>query len=300
MAVGIESQKRDLSNVNISKSEGNPDGGTVEIMEDAVDAANSNFCEISELDGSVDIKHENNHDSDIEIKSEPIEPFISNGSAVQPSDSGNGRSEMQAFMVEREKLQKYERIAGESSSESNAAPDKEVWEEDTKCDQADIKASNPVALENDVVMQKKRKNFKGIRKKVNDFDLVDLKDEVKMEIVHEEIEERPHKKQKMVSCNFYFICLFFICSDRILTFIIKSIRSPAKVGLVVTDLITSPVVAGGGGRPPPPPPPSTSARLSFFAQPRLSEDLSLRGGLPSSSAAICLRLVDGLDFLFDF
>ena len=201
MAVGIESQKRDLSNVNISKSDGNPDGSTVEIKEGAVDAANSNFCENSELDGSVDIKHENNHDSDIEIKSEPIEPFISNGSAVHLTDSGNGRSEMQAFMVEREKLQKHERIAGESSSESNTAPDKEVWEGDTKCDQADIKASNPVALENgDVVMQKERENFKGIRKKVDDFDLVDVKDEVKMEIVHEEIEERPHKKQKMVSC----------------------------------------------------------------------------------------------------
>ena len=39
-----------------------------------------------------------------------------------------------------------------------------------------------------------------------------------------------------------------------------------------------------------PPPPSTAAQLSFFAQPRLSKDLSLRGGLPSSSATdLCLR-----------
>ena len=46
--------------------------------------------------------------------------------------------------------------------------------------------------------------------------------------------------------------------------------------------------------PPPPPPPSTTAQLSFFAQPRSWEDLSLRGGLLLSSARICLRLVDGL------
>ena len=77
-----------------------------------------------------------------------------------------------------------------------------------------------------------------------------------------------------------------VCSDRILTFGIRSIRSPAKVGLVVTDLITSPVVSWRGWETPPP---STAAQLSFFAQPRLSEHLSLRGGLPSSSASLCLR-----------
>ena len=38
-----------------------------------------------------------------------------------------------------------------------------------------------------------------------------------------------------------------------------------------------------------PPTPSTAAQLSFFAQPRLSKHLSLRGGLPSSSASLCLR-----------
>ena len=70
---------------------------------------------------------------------------------------------------------------------------------------------------------------------------------------------------------------FIVCSDRILTFGIKSIRSPAKVGLVVTDLITSPVISWRGWETPPP---RTAAQLSFFAQPRLSEDLSLRGGLP--------------------
>ena len=41
-------------------------------------------------------------------------------------------------------------------------------------------------------------------------------------------------------------------------------------------------------------PPSTAAQLSFFAQPRSWEDLSLRGGLLLLSARICLRLVDGL------
>ena len=62
------------------------------------------------------------------------------------------------------------------------------------------------------------------------------------------------------------------CSDRILTCRIKSIRSPAKVGLVVTDLITSPVVSWEGWETPPP---STAALLSFFAQPPAWEDLSL-------------------------
>ena len=91
-----------------------------------------------------------------------------------------------------------------------------------------------------------------------------------------------------------------ICSDRILTFGIRSIRSPTKVGLVVTELlITSPVVSWGRWETPPPPP-STAAQLSFFAQPRLSKDLSLCGGLPSSSITdFVYVLVDGLDFLFD-
>ena len=42
------------------------------------------------------------------------------------------------------------------------------------------------------------------------------------------------------------------CSDRILTCRIKIICSPAKVGLVVTDLITSPVVSWRGWETPPP------------------------------------------------
>ena len=49
---------------------------------------------------------------------------------------------------------------------------------------------------------------------------------------------------------------FHVCSDRILTFGIRSIRSPAKVGLVVTELlITSPVVCWRGWETPPPPAP---------------------------------------------
>ena len=51
-----------------------------------------------------------------------------------------------------------------------------------------------------------------------------------------------------------------ICSDRILTFGIRSIRSPAKVGLVVTELlITSPVVSWRGWETTPPPPPKHSS-----------------------------------------
>ena len=48
-----------------------------------------------------------------------------------------------------------------------------------------------------------------------------------------------------------------VCFDRILTCRIKSIKSicsPAKVGLVVTDLITSPVVSWRGWETPPPAP----------------------------------------------
>ena len=51
-----------------------------------------------------------------------------------------------------------------------------------------------------------------------------------------------------------FVMKLANCSDRILTCRIKSIRSPAKVGLVVTDLITSPVVSWEGWETPPPPP----------------------------------------------
>ena len=43
----------------------------------------------------------------------------------------------------------------------------------------------------------------------------------------------------------------YVCADRILTRRMKSICSPAKVGLVVTDLITSPVVSWRGWETPP-------------------------------------------------
>ena len=79
----------------------------------------------------------------------------------------------------------------------------------------------------------------------------------------------------------------------------NSICSPAKVGLVVIDLITSPVVSWRGWETPPPP--STAAQLSFFAQPRLGEDLSLCGGLLFIVCyAFCSRLVNvtGLPSIF--
>ena len=89
-----------------------------------------------------------------------------------------------------------------------------------------------------------------------------------------------------------------ICSNRILTCRINSICSPAKVGLVVIDLITSPVVSWRGWETTPP---STAAQLPFFVQPRLGEDLSLCGGLLFVVCyAFCLRLVDvtGLPWTF--
>ena len=82
-----------------------------------------------------------------------------------------------------------------------------------------------------------------------------------------------------------------ICSDRILTCRIKSIRSPAKVGTGCYRFKYQPVstLEGVGDTHTQTPRPSTAARLSFFAQPRMSKHLSLRGGLPSSSASLCLR-----------
>ena len=64
------------------------------------------------------------------------------------------------------------------------------------------------------------------------------------------------------------------------------------MGLVVIDLITSPVVSWRGCETPP----STAAQLSFFAQPPSWKDLSLRGGLLLSSARICLHWWMDLDF----
>ena len=55
-----------------------------------------------------------------------------------------------------------------------------------------------------------------------------------------------------------------VCSDRILTCRIKKHMLTCQVGLVVIDLITSPVVSWRGCETPP----STAAQLSFFAQPR--------------------------------
>ena len=72
----------------------------------------------------------------------------------------------------------------------------------------------------------------------------------------------------------------YICSDRMLTCRIKSIRSPAKVGTGCYRFKYQPGSTLEGVGDTPPPPPSTAAQLSFFAQPRMSKHLSLRGGLP--------------------
>ena len=54
--------------------------------------------------------------------------------------------------------------------------------------------------------------------------------------------------------RFFVFSPIFFCSDRILIFRIRSIRSPAKLGLVVTELlITSPVVSWRGWETFPPP-----------------------------------------------
>ena len=55
-------------------------------------------------------------------------------------------------------------------------------------------------------------------------------------------------------------CLF----RQILTFGIRSVRSPAKVGLVITKLLTTSLVVSWRGWETPPPL-STTAQLSFFA-----------------------------------
>ena len=93
------------------------------------------------------------------------------------------------------------RIAVEPFSESNTASDKDIWETNTKYGLADVITNNRVAVKNgDVVMPKKRENLKRIRKEVGELDFVDITDEAKMKFVDEEMEGRPHKKQKLVSC----------------------------------------------------------------------------------------------------
>ena len=89
-------------------------------------------------------------------------------------------------------------------------------------------------------------------------------------------------KQNFISGLIFQFFHFYMkknCSDRILTFGIRSIRSPAKMGLVIIKLLTtSPVVSWRRWEEPPPP--RITTRLSFFAQPPLSKDLSLRVFLP--------------------
>ena len=71
---------------------------------------------------------------------------------------------------------------------------------------------------------------------------------------------------KLSACGFTPSFCKFICSNRILTFRIRSIRTLAKVGLVVTELLINTTKHTHTHTP---------AQLSFFAQPRLGEDLSL-------------------------
>ena len=77
-----------------------------------------------------------------------------------------------------------------------------------------------------------------------------------------------------------------VCSDRILTCRIKSIRSPAKVGLVVTDLITSPVVSWEGWETPPPPPQHRGSAVILCSTTGVVRPLCSCGDLLLSSARL--------------
>ena len=81
----------------------------------------------------------------------------------------------------------------------------------------------------------------------------------------------------------------YVCSDRILTCRIKSIRSPAKVGLVVTDLIISPVVSWEGWETPPQ---HRGSAVILCSTTGVVRPLCSCGDLLLSSARHCLRLVD--------
>ena len=82
-----------------------------------------------------------------------------------------------------------------------------------------------------------------------------------------------------------------VCSDRILTCRIKSIRSPAKVGLVVTDLITSPVVSWEGWETPPPK--HRGSAVILCSTTGVVRPLCSCGDLLLSSARLVYVLVDG-------
>ena len=91
-----------------------------------------------------------------------------------------------------------------------------------------------------------------------------------------------------------------VCSDRILTCRINSICSPAKVGLVVIDLITSPVVSWRGWETPPPP---TAPRLSCHSllnHRRVKTSLSVWWPAVRRLLRLCLRLVDVTGFHWTF
>ena len=89
-----------------------------------------------------------------------------------------------------------------------------------------------------------------------------------------------------------------ICSDRILTFGIRSIRSPAKVGLVITTLLTtSPVVSWRGWETPPSPPQHHSSTVILCSTTVEERPLS-PCVLPSSSATVFTLMVDWCLFNF--
>ena len=91
------------------------------------------------------------------------------------------------------------------------------------------------------------------------------------------------------------IVTFLLCSDRILPFGIRSVCSPAKVGLVINKLLTtSPVVSWRGWETPPQHHGSTVILCSTTVEERpLSPCV-----LPSSSATVFTLMVDWC--LFDF
>ena len=80
-----------------------------------------------------------------------------------------------------------------------------------------------------------------------------------------------------------------VCSDRILTCRIKSIRSPAKVGLVVTDLITSPVVSWEGWETPPPQ--HRGSAVILCSTTGVVRPLCSCGDLLLSSARLCVYVL---------
>ena len=169
-----------------------------------------NDNEDTKSDRNVGINSEEVDDSDIEIKSEPIEEatssIIGEDSDVQLSDNGDSQTKVESSKKRIEKLQKHVTVAGELFSESVTVNENE----DTKSGLANVMTNIHGTVENaDGVLPKERENLKRIRGEFGDLDLVEVKEELKMEIVDEEIEEeRPRKKRKVVGFFLIFIYYF--------------------------------------------------------------------------------------------